>query len=111
VAAAIGVALAIVALEVSPASSRGDRPVGQPSKASSGATDAFTWVTATTLSSSSAPALGTDERWHVVYELQLANVRPQSTVESIAFSTPTTRAGLWGRFRGRSADPAPDARL
>jgi hypothetical protein len=84
VAAAIGVALAIVLLQVSPASSTGDRPVAQSSEASSGAADQLTPVTATTLSSSSAPVLGTDERWHVVYELQLTNVRPQpSTVESI----------------------------
>ena len=84
VAAAMSVALAIVALEVSPASGAEDRPVVQSSRASSGADDELTPVTATTLSSSSAPVLGTDGRWHVVYELQLANVGPQpSTVERI----------------------------
>jgi hypothetical protein len=83
-AAAVCVALAIVVLGVSSASSTGDPPVAQPGDASSGAGDELTPVTATTLSSSSAPVLGTDERWHVVYELQLANARPQpATVASI----------------------------
>jgi hypothetical protein len=83
-AAVIAVALGIVALQVSSASSTGDRPVAQSSTAVAGAADELTPVTATTLSASSAPVLGTDGRWHVVYELQLANARPQpSTVESL----------------------------
>ena len=84
VAAASGVALAVVLLAVSSASSTSNRPVAHSSTPSPGAADQLTPVTATTLSASSAPVLGTDERWHVVYELQLANACPQpSTLESI----------------------------
>lgn len=79
VAACACVALAIVVLGVSSASSTGDRPVAPPEAA-----DAVTPVTATTLSSSGAPVLGTDERWHVVYELRLANAFPQpATLQGI----------------------------
>jgi hypothetical protein len=82
VAAAAGVALVVVLLGVSSASGIGDPPA--PPGAPSGTADQLTPVTATTLSDSSAPVRGTDGRWHVVYELQLANARPDPiTLESL----------------------------
>lgn len=88
--AAIGVALAVVLLLVSSGSDRPATPETQhgPDSKSlevpSAAADEFSPITATTLGSSSTAVLGTDERWHVVYELQLTNVRPQ----------PATLAGI-----------------
>jgi hypothetical protein len=90
VAAAIGVALVIVLLIVFSGSDKlhspdpKDGPGPKSLEVPSAAADEISPITATTLGSSSAPVLGTDERWHVVYELQLTNVRPQlSTVESV----------------------------
>ncbi len=38
--------------------------------------DQFTPVVASTLDPGTAPVLGTDGRWHVVYEIQLTNAKP-----------------------------------
>jgi hypothetical protein len=79
VAAAAAAALTLVLLGVPSASGTGDPPGGP-----SGTEDQLTPFTATTLAEASAPVRGTDDRWHVVYELQLANARPEPvTIESI----------------------------
>ncbi|MFF2245378.1 M23 family metallopeptidase [Arthrobacter sp. NPDC058130] len=90
VAAAIGVALAVVLLLVSSGSDTLHRPDAKHSpepnslEAPSAAADEFSPITASTLGSPSTAVPGTDEQWHLVYELHLTNVRPQpSTVESI----------------------------
>lgn len=120
-AAMLSVAPAIGALEVSSASSTADPPGARASAAPSGTTDEVTPVTATTLSASSAPVLGTDERWHVVYELQLANVRPRpATVESIDVLDADQEsrvvetfsgAGLQDRLRTLAAQPTTSLEL
>lgn len=77
VVATAGVLLSLGVLDASSATASSRLPGGQSSRPAAGATNEYTPVTATALNSSSAPVLGTDGRWHVLYEVQLLNTRPQ----------------------------------
>ncbi len=88
-------ALAALALLVTAGAAQGQSKLPPPIK------DAFTPVTISTVGPSTMPVQGTDGRWHVVYELELANGKGvPATIQEVSVLDAARPSRVIARFAG-----------
>src|SRR6058998_2748880 len=80
---------------------RGGSPVGSAAPPDGPPNDTFTPVVVSPLAPETAPVLGTDGKYHVVYELMLVNAKaPTATLQGLAVLDARDPSRVLATFKG-----------